>query len=456
MIASSSSAEADDSPRATRATSGASSSRTGQIIADYRVLRSLGSGGMGEVYEVEHRRLGRAFAAKFLRADLGARAASVRRFESEARAMSMLYHPNVVDIVDIGQAPDGIPFFVMERLRGCDLRRLLDRHGSLTVPRAVGLVVHAARGLAAVHRAGLVHGDIKPANLFVCEQSDGTDCCKLLDFGLARSNAERAALPASGAGTVRYMAREQLAEGGEVDHRADIYALGAVLYECLLGCPPHVGERIEHVIYSVMHDEPSSLRDRGVLVPPELDRHVLRALSPDSNDRFSNASDLIDALLPFTTRQYLVNSRAHSAGDDTTTELRSSWLPAPRPSRRVHAVWFAAGVAAGALGIGLGRAPASTPASASAKSPVLPAPAATGSRRTEASSGTDCVRDASERPSPAAVGSANPPSRHTARSAKPEHVGNRQTPAASGRATSPNILGVFDAASPYQHENATR
>jgi serine/threonine protein kinase len=452
MIASSSSAETDDSRHAARATPG---SRKGQILADYRVLSWLGSGGMGEVYEVEHRRLGRAFAAKFLRADLGARAASVRRFESEARSMSMLYDPNVVDIVDIGQAPDGIPFFVMERLHGCDLRRLLDRHGSLTVPRAVGLIVHAARGLDAVHRAGLVHGDIKPANLFVCEQSDGTDCCKLLDFGLARSNAARAALPASGAGTVRYMAREQLVEGGEVDHRADIYALGAVLYECLAGRPPHVGERIEHVIYSVMHDTPSSLRERGVLVPEELEQHILRALSPDSNDRFSSAGELIEALLPFTTRQYLLSSTAHSAGDDTTTELRNSWLPAPRPMRRALAIWFAAGVAVGALGVGLARGPMTAPASASAKSLSLPAAPSVGNARTEVSGGTKRVSDPFER-TPAAVASSNPKPRGTAGTAKPRQAAERQTPPASRRATTPSILGVFDAASPYQHENATR
>jgi serine/threonine protein kinase len=185
----------------------------------YRVLALLGAGGMGEVYEVEHERLHRRFALKILRGALYGK--GLERFRREARAVARLESEHVVSAIDCGELADGTPYFVMERLRGRDLRHLLEDLGQLPIPRAVRLVQDACRGVAAAHRAGLVHRDLKPENLFVVERENGEELCKVLDFGVAKLEAASSTENGSLIGTVKYMAPEQLVDGSKVDARAD-------------------------------------------------------------------------------------------------------------------------------------------------------------------------------------------------------------------------------------------
>lgn len=305
--------------------------RLGSLVgATYRVVAHLGSGGMGDVYEVEHLRLAKRFAAKFLRANLLEDAAALQRFEREAQAMARLHSNHVATIVDLGTDGSGTPFLVMERLYGSDLRRLLLRYGSLSAPRAVRLVVDAALGVRAVHEAGLVHGDVKPANLFVSSDDRGADVCKVLDFGLARARRGRTAHAWAEAGTIRYMAPEQLREGGLVDVRTDIHALASVLYECLAGRPPHEGDCVERVIYSIMHERPRPLRELGVTVPAGLERQLLRALAIEPSERFACADAFIEALEPFASGRGIVSPVARASAVDVTATTRSF---ARRPGR---------------------------------------------------------------------------------------------------------------------------
>jgi serine/threonine-protein kinase len=304
---------------------------------------------MGEVYEVEHTRLERTFAVKFLANRLRSDPDAVARFKAEAHALARVQSPHVVSIVDNGADAEGVPFFVMERLYGTDLRTLLKRNGVLTAPRACGLVISAAAGLRAVHAVGLIHGDVKPGNLFVCSDGLGLETCKLLDLGLARSaQAPPIGTKRRGAGTVRYMAPEQLADPTSVDQRTDIYALGATLYECLSGRPPHECERVERTMYAIMHSEPAALSGQGLDVPRDLERVVLRALARDPDTRFADVQELIHALEPYAFRNGLRPASAWADSDASTGEIRSSWVPVSRSSWRSRAFTLGGGALLGA------------------------------------------------------------------------------------------------------------
>ncbi len=264
----------------------------------YRVMAHLGSGGMGEVYEVEHVVLGRHFAAKVLRRELSTDATLVSRFGSEVRAMARLRSDHVAHIVDVGNLENGAPYFVMELLKGVDLKTLLRRVGSLAPRRAVGLLSDACWGLHAAHEAGLVHRDIKPSNLFVADTDSGGERCLLLDFGVTKSDTTGYTRTGQIVGTPQYMAPEQLEEG-TVDARSDLYAVGAVLYECLVGRPPHKGETLERVLYSIMNKDPTPLWKQRPEISEGLSRVVECALARSPASRFASASAMADALKPY-------------------------------------------------------------------------------------------------------------------------------------------------------------
>jgi len=171
---------------------GAVNARVGKTAGGkYRLVRLLGSGGMGEVYEAQHAAIGRRFAIKFLHSLLASNGESVARFQREAQAAGGLENENIAAVVDIGTADDGAPFLVMEYLEGEDLAKLLVRSGPLSVPRAAYIIIQACRGLAAAHSRGIVHRDLKPENLFICKRNDGSDLVKVLDFGIAKLHTGR-------------------------------------------------------------------------------------------------------------------------------------------------------------------------------------------------------------------------------------------------------------------------
>jgi serine/threonine-protein kinase len=298
------------------------------VVADtYYVRELLRSGGMGDVYEVEHIRLGRAFAAKFLNRERLSDPACVERFEGEALALARVRSAYVVSIVDRGHDFDQVPFLIMERLIGADLRTLLKHEAPLSVPRACKLVLDAAAGLSAIHGVGLVHGDIKPSNLFVSRDDFDVERCQVLDLGLWRTLDGAPTVGTSGAGTVRYMAPEQLTGRGSVDQRTDIYALGAVLYECLCGYPPHRDECVERTMYSIIHACPRPFDDLAVAVPKQLEQVVLRALSPAADARFESAAEFIAALAPFARRAQSPAVATRADADESTRDVANQLLP---------------------------------------------------------------------------------------------------------------------------------
>jgi serine/threonine protein kinase len=424
------------------------SRRLGEVVAgSYRLMAHLGSGGMGDVYEVEHLRLGRLFAAKFLRADLAEEAGAVARFRREAQAMALVRSDHVASIVDLGEDTSGVPFLVMERLYGCDLRELLRRHETLTVPRAVRLMVDAALGLRTLHRAGLVHGDVKPANLFVCMNDRGGDVCKVLDFGLTRASAPRESPRRCEAGSIRYMAPEQLSDRGDMDHRTDIYGLGVVLYECLSGRPPHTTDRTERLLYAKMHEAPSPLRALGIVLPKALDGVIARALATDPDERFENVDELISAISSFAGAPAPTRfARARSNSDETTPEV-----PIVLGKRPVF--WqfrilpFASGAFVGAAAAffltrpsapasTLGRsAPTATPPTAGAVSFQPARPLASGSAPSVA----------------AGVSIGEVPNRARSRTLSLRPAKGKSRPAPSDQPGSV-VLGTFDDDSPYRRD----
>lgn len=281
--------------------------RIGTVIdGKYELVRLLGQGGMGSVYEARHTGLERRFAIKFLLPEFVANHEVLRRFSNEAKAAGRLEHPNVGAVTDLGRAPDGSPFLVLEFLRGMDCARLLKKSGPLTVSRACNIVYQACLGLDAAHMAGIVHRDVKPENLFVTDAGDGTDLVKVLDFGIAKLRLpDASAVTGSGAsmGTFFYMSPEQIRDAGKVDQRTDIWALGVVLYELLTGKKPFDGADALQVIYRIVNENPEPVDRLRDGLPGQLVKIIQRAMNKSHDERFESAPALADAIAPFTGRQ---------------------------------------------------------------------------------------------------------------------------------------------------------
>ncbi|MFO0969586.1 MAG: serine/threonine-protein kinase [Gemmataceae bacterium] len=271
---------------------------TPRALGPYRLLRPLGSGGMGDVYLAEYCPRGLLCAVKILRPEHAADPRLRARFEREARLASHASHPNVVAIFDHGQTDDGACFYAMEYLPGLDLEELIERAGPLPVDRVIDLVRQACRGLAAAHAQGLVHRDIKPANLFLVER-DGRDLVKLLDFGLvkprAESTSERLTQDGAISGTPLFMSPEQ-ACGRPADCRSDIYSLGAVAYALLTGRPPFERQHSLELLIAHARDEVTAPSQVRADIPPDLERVILRCLAKSPEDRYQDAAGLEKAL----------------------------------------------------------------------------------------------------------------------------------------------------------------
>jgi len=271
----------------------------GRLLGAYRVVGRLGAGGMGEVYEVEHELLGRRFALKVLRADIAAGGEARARFRREPRAAAKLVSEHVVSIIDTGDLDDGTPYFVMERLYGSDLRRLLDEQRVLPVARAVHLAIDACRGLACAHRQGLIHRDLKPENLFVTTREDGQDLCKLLDFGVVKWAHDNTTQPGAIIGTTRYLAPEQVGLERPLSAQSDLFSLAVILYECLTGQSPFDGDTVERVLFKIMTERETPIRALRPEVPAELEALIARALEKDPAARPASALSLAKELSKF-------------------------------------------------------------------------------------------------------------------------------------------------------------
>jgi eukaryotic-like serine/threonine-protein kinase len=276
--------------------------RVGREVDRYEIVRLLGKGGMGAVYEARHLRLGRRVAIKFLLPELAAKADLLRRFENEAVAAGGLEHPNLVAVIDLGRSPEGSPYLVMEFLQGDDCARLLRRVGPLPVTRAVNIVLQACRGVAVAHDAGVVHRDLKPENLFVTDAGDGCDQVKVLDFGIAKLRpVEGQASTRTGStfGTTHYMSPEQARGASEVDARADVWSLGVVLYELLAGRKPFDGEQPLNIVHQILNAAPPPLDTLRPGLPRGLVAALDKALCKDAGKRCPSVRALAAALAPF-------------------------------------------------------------------------------------------------------------------------------------------------------------
>ena len=269
-------------------------------IGKYRLKERIGRGGMGEVWVAYHTGLRRDVALKILRTDQDANPVSVRRFEQEVSATSLLTHPNTVRVFDYGVTEDGIRFYAMELLSGQTLYELVWHQGPLETSRVLHIGRQIARALAEAHARGIVHRDIKPENVFVTRAGDEPDFVKVLDFGIAKltQDTDEGTLTRTGAifGTPAYMSPEAT-NGRTVDARSDVYSLGCVLYFMLAGHPPFAESSPAEVLFAHAHREPPSLRiGRRTRLPANLEQVVMRCLNKAPEDRYSNASELVRAL----------------------------------------------------------------------------------------------------------------------------------------------------------------
>ena len=273
-------------------------------LHQYRLGRRLGSGGMGEVYLAEHRLLKRPCALKLIRPGASSDPDALGRFEREVRATARLSHPNTVEVYDYGRTDSGTFYYVMEYLRGLSLADLVARHGPMPPARAVYLLRQVCGALAEAHAAGLIHRDIKPANIFACLRGGRYDVAKLLDFGLVMfEGSEPSVAESEGAvagrrvrGTPLYMAPEQVIGAPSLDHRCDLYALGAVAYMLLTGHPPFPGVDSALVMASVVRDLIKPPRELCPEIPEDLERVVLRCLAKAPELRYPDATHLSIAL----------------------------------------------------------------------------------------------------------------------------------------------------------------
>jgi eukaryotic-like serine/threonine-protein kinase len=275
--------------------------KPGETLAGkYKIVRVVGEGGMGVVFEATHEKLRNRVAVKALMPSLLEMADVVARFEREGRTAAQLRGRHVARVLDVDTTRNGLPFMVMEYLEGQDLDSELQRRKKLPIGEAVDYVLQACEAMAEAHAVGVVHRDLKPANLFLCSEREAR-VVKVLDFGISKSAGDKdARLTGTYAtvGTPLYMSPEQVRSPRSVDHRTDIWSLGVILFELLTGSTPFLGSTTGAAA-SIVLDPPLLMKDLGVVVPPELEAAVLKALEKDASRRFPDVRSFAAAIAPF-------------------------------------------------------------------------------------------------------------------------------------------------------------
>ena len=269
-------------------------------IDRYEIEGQLGQGGFGEVLRARHTVLGTRVALKLLAPQHSATPGMVERFLREAQLAAAIGNPHIVGITDAGVTSEGQPFLAMELLDGEDLEQRISRAGPLPPAEAVDVTLQILEALGAAHAAGIVHRDIKPANVFLVRGPDGRPFAKLLDFGISKVTepGKVSSLTKTGVmlGTPAYMAPEQLQDTRSVDHRADLYAVAAILFEALTGQLPYASESFADLMARVQGREPVRLDRVLPQAPRALVELIDRGLMPDPRARFRDASEMADAL----------------------------------------------------------------------------------------------------------------------------------------------------------------
>jgi len=296
---------------------------TGTMVAGrYRILKVLGTGGMGAVYQAEDTRASKTVALKTLRSDRYDREDLVTRFEREAYAEARIGHPNIVGVHALGH-DDALRtrFIVEEELRGADVAGCLDELGSLSALSAIAIALPVMDALIAAHAAGVIHRDIKPENVFLHEMDDGTVVPKVIDFGIAKLTDalghRRSTETGMVFGTPWYMSPEQAVGDSAIDARTDVWSVGAMLYEMVCGAPPFRGSNPNAVMAQVIYGRPTPLQHHWPEVPADLQEVIHKALERDREKRHATMREFRDALV------------AHSLWRDVTPEIAQSLLPRP-------------------------------------------------------------------------------------------------------------------------------
>lgn len=281
---------------------------SGDIVGgEYRLVRPVGEGTMATVWAAVHEELGMPVAIKFIRAEAAPSPDLVERFYREARIAAALRHRFVVELLDVGTGDDGLPFIVMELLEGGG-GTLADRFAAgepLPAEFVVSLAVRILDGLHAAHQAGVIHRDLKPENIVFCRDEAGELIPKIIDFGISLATAQfvrggrfkRLTKKGALVGTPAYMAPEQIRGDDDLDHRADLFSVGVVMYEALAGRLPHSGRSVEDVLVKILSRDAVPLVSRRPEVGEPLSRVVARAMARDREARYPDAAAMRQALL---------------------------------------------------------------------------------------------------------------------------------------------------------------
>lgn len=326
----------------------------------YRIIQPLGEGGMGTVFLAEHTLINRRVAMKILHPELATDAIVVERFMNEARAAGTLGHPNIVESTDMGFMHDHVPYIAFEYLEGSLLTDEIYRTGGLPVRRAVRIAIQIASALHAAHNAGIVHRDLKSDNVFLTDDGSALDHVKVLDFGISRFLMQDDQQKGMVMGTPEFMAPEQIVAPESVDKRADIYALGVILYEALTARRPFTSEEPRQVMHRIVHDAPPPLTGREL--PYGLAELIVsKMLAKNPDDRYPSMIDVETALAAFDVRPSRTTLPARQRRQPFPgSELANSRTIAPASApvaKRPYVLYavIAISVAIGAVGFLVGK-----------------------------------------------------------------------------------------------------
>jgi serine/threonine-protein kinase len=290
--------------------------RPGEVLAGkYRVERTLGSGGMGYVVAARHLQLDQLVAMKFLRTGVNDNTEATARFLREAKAAVKLKNEHIAKVFDVGTLETREPYMVMEYLEGSDLSALLKQRGTIGAHEAADYVLQACEALAEAHGLGIIHRDIKLANLFVTRGATGAPLVKVLDFGVSKTNPfgeseHDMTRTSSMLGSPRFMSPEQMRDPRAVDGRTDIWSLGVCLYRMVAGRAPFEADTLGRLLTMVMHEIPDRLSKLRPDIPPGFEQVVMRCLEKDPQARFTSVAELAYALVPFVGDQARARAQA--------------------------------------------------------------------------------------------------------------------------------------------------
>lgn len=355
-------------PPPSRSGAGLPTSRGDIIAGKYEVECVLGAGGCGVVVGARHRELGERVAIKLLQRSAMRSSENVERFAREARAAARIKSEHVARVNDFGKTESGIPYMIMEHLEGEDLGAMLARERKVPLALAVDYLLMACDAVAEAHSLGIVHRDLKPANLFVTRSVDDRPLLKVLDFGISKlvdGGEFGASVTQTQAvlGSPLYMSPEQMEASRDVDARADVWALGTILYQMLAGAPPFEAQTVPLLYVKVLSGErPTPLEERGITVPPAIAQAIDRCLRRRPEDRFPSIGNLAHALAPFASpdmaplAERIGRVAKVEAEPPSGVRRKTSMPPAPAGApraMRTRALVVAFGCVA-ALGIGVG------------------------------------------------------------------------------------------------------